>query len=237
MLNFNLFESLNLSCFCKPRCAGDGDNEGRETHKKLKRDKYSIDMDGVYRIAREYKISVLPVGPDFELSNLYPLTNHVELWNVLVVGRDKTYILASIKDPHTKIPSNVLNRRGEESLPAELVKLFDIFWSRTLEGRQLQFFMVWNGKLYLVNTYPLRNGETTIIGAIMFMRAFSDEDRWEEVNAVRYSADLEAIEARKSSLEHPSSHPGPSPPGLVEARRSLDHPSPSKASTSQVPAG
>lgn len=180
MLNFNVFESLNFSCFCRSPTIEEEEElppEPAKSRHKAQRDRYSLDMDGVYRVARKYKISFLPVGPNFELTNLYPLTNHVELWNVLVVGRDKSYILASIRDPHTRIPADgMLNRKGEESLPHELVKLFDIFWTKTLEDRQLQLFLVWNGKLYLVNTYAFKNPSGAVIGAVMFMRAFSGDD-------------------------------------------------------------
>ena len=167
MLNFNLFETLNVSCLCRKKGATVGDDEEDEgdLHSSL------------YRMARDYKISVLPVDSAFELSNLFPLTNHVERWNIMIVGKTKEYILASIKDPHTRIPSsNMANRRGEEALPGELVQLFDALWTKTLSGKQLQFFLVWNSKLYLVNTYPLRNGAAVVIGAIMFMRAFAEHD-------------------------------------------------------------
>lgn len=167
MLNFNLFETLNVSCLCrKPKVTGDDEEEDDADLKK-----------SLYKMARDYKISVLPVDSNFELANLFPLTNHVEWWNIMIVGRTKEYILASIKDPHTRIPSTGLpNHRGEEALPGELVQLFDAVWTKTLAGRQLQFFLVWNGKLYLINTYPLRNGESVVIGAVMFMRAFAEHE-------------------------------------------------------------
>ena len=111
---------------------------------------------------------------DFDIENLYPLTDHVELWNIFIVGNDKTYILANVNDPHILIPNiNALpNKQAQNILPDELITVFNSIWSKTLTGKQLQFYMVWNGKLYFVNTYPFFNGKNVVIGAIMFMRAF-----------------------------------------------------------------
>jgi hypothetical protein len=124
--------------------------------------------------AAAHKISILPIIPNFDIDNLYPLTDHVELWNIFVVGNDKTYILANIKDPHICLPQvdRLANHKGNNILPEELVMAFDSVWTKTLAGMQLQFYMVWNGKLYFVNTYPLFNGQSKVIGAILFMRAF-----------------------------------------------------------------
>lgn len=128
----------------------------------------------IYNVSREYKISILPITPNFDIDNLYPLTDHVELWNTFVVGNDKTYILASVNDPHIVIPrvDDLPNNRGKNMLPDELYIMFDTLWTKTLQGKQLQFYMVWNSKLYFMNTYPFFNGKGKVIGAILFMRAF-----------------------------------------------------------------
>jgi len=128
----------------------------------------------IYKVTREYKISILPIIPDFEIDNLYPLTDHVELWNIFIVGNDKTYILANVNDPHISVPNaeSLPNHSGENILPHELSVVFDSVWTQTLTGKQLQFYMVWNGKLYFINTYPFFNGQKKVIGAILFMRAF-----------------------------------------------------------------
>lgn len=128
----------------------------------------------IYNVSREYKISILPIYPNFEIDNLYPLTDHVELWNIFIIGNDKTYILANVNDPHIKIPEtqDLLNNHSEDVIPMELHAVFDAIWTKTLSGRKLQFYMVWNGKLYFINTYPFLNGKNKVIGAVMFMRAF-----------------------------------------------------------------
>jgi hypothetical protein len=160
MLNFNLFENFDIIC----NCFGG---------KKIKKADDDLDRN-IYNVSREYKVSILPITPDFDIDNLYPLTDHVELWNIFIVGNDKTYILANINDPHIRIPQadQLPNNQGQNFLPNELVMVFDSIWTKTLIGKQLQFYMVWNSKLYFVNTYPFFNGKGKVIGAILFMRGF-----------------------------------------------------------------
>ena len=179
MLNFNLFENINLKFSCFGCCGKKTDEEIEdETHitmrsKDLRKESYELDKH-IYKVTREYKISILPITADFDIENLYPLTDHVELWNIFIVGNDKTYILANVNDPHILIPniSALPNKQAQNILPDELINVFNSIWSKTLTGKQLQFYMVWNGKLYFVNTYPFFNGKDIVIGAIMFMRAF-----------------------------------------------------------------
>lgn len=158
MLNVNFLETFNMICNCFfPR-----------TSKEEELDR------NIYKVSREFKISILPITPNFDIDNLYPLTDHVELWNIFIVGNDKTYILANVNDPHIRIPeaTHLPNNKGHNVLPNELVMVFDRIWTKTLLGKQLQFYMVWNSKLYFVNTYPFFNGKKQVIGAILFMRAF-----------------------------------------------------------------
>lgn len=128
----------------------------------------------IYHVSRENKISILPITPNFDIENLYPLTDRVELWNIFVVGNDKTYILTSVNDPNVNFPDaeRLLNHRGKGIIPDDLLNFFDTVWDSTLVGKQLQFYMVWNSRLYFVNTYPFFNGKGRVIGAILFMRMF-----------------------------------------------------------------
>jgi hypothetical protein len=157
MLNINIFENFDISfsCFQKPKVEDELDKK-------------------IYNVSREYKISILPITPNFDIDNLYPLTDHVELWNIFIIGNDKTYILANVNDPHIVLPhkEHLANRQGQNILPDELMIVFDSVWTKTLQGKQLQFYMVWNSKLYFINTYPFFNGKGKVIGAILFMRAF-----------------------------------------------------------------
>ena len=157
----NLFESFNLVF----NCFGKGSS--------VKREEDELDRK-IYHVSKQHKISVLPITPTFDIENLYPLTDHVELWNIFIVGNDKTYVMTQVKDPTIVIPEadNLLNRKANGVLPEDLVSFFDTIWDRTLLGRQLQFYIVWNGRLYFINTYPFFNGKRVVIGAILFMRAF-----------------------------------------------------------------
>ena len=184
MLRLNLCENLNLSCFFRSsRKTTTGGAPRSSSWVSCFRGCCSVatqqmnddfDDHNIMNVSRQYRISILPVKNDFDIDNLYPLTDHVELWNTFVVGNDKTYILASVNDPHICIPrgDDLPNQRGENVLPNELVMFFDGLWTKTLLGKQLQFYMVWNDKLYLLNTYPFFNGGRSVIGAILFMRAF-----------------------------------------------------------------
>ena len=95
------------------------------------------------------------------------------MWNIFIIGNDKVYILASINDfegfPDTK---GILNTNASLVLPDTLKEFFDPVWDKTLMGRQLQFYMIFFGRTYFVNTYPFYNEDKLIIGAIMFVRSF-----------------------------------------------------------------
>jgi hypothetical protein len=113
----------------------------------------------------------------YELDNLYPLTDQVHMWNIFVVGNDKTYILANVCDPEVSITNSeyLLNRKAENILPVKLQEVFNKIWDRTLSGSQLQFYLSFNGRMYFVNTYPILNNNKKVIGAIMFMRKFESD--------------------------------------------------------------
>lgn len=131
----------------------------------------------IYAASHRHCINILPILPNFDIQNLYPITDAVEKWNILVVGSDKTYILASLKDPFIRMEpedagDRLPNRQGHHVMPTELNAFFDPVWDKTLTGRQLQFYIIWNDRLYFINTYPFFNQGHDVIGAILFMRAF-----------------------------------------------------------------
>jgi hypothetical protein len=164
MLNFNLFENIDLNFFCL------GANEKSKTKKKKK--------DENLELLNELKISILPLIPAFDLDNLYHTKQPPELWNTFIVGNDKTYILANITDPFISVPNSeiLINKQGHNILPLELMKVFDDIWNKTLQNKQLQFFLVWNTRLYFTNTYPFLNAKGKVIGACLFMRLFDNID-------------------------------------------------------------
>lgn len=176
----SVFENFNLTFNCF----------GKEKH-----DDKAL-AKNLYYVSKQHKISVLPITPTFDIENLYPLTDGVGLWNIFVVGNDKTYILSQVNDPSISIPEaqHLLNRKANGVLPDDLTSFFDSVWDRTLGGRQLQFYMVWNGKLYFINSYPFFNGKRVVIGATLFMRAFDSMPP--QPMDQRASIDLQSAAAR-----------------------------------------
>ncbi len=172
MLNFNVFENFNLNfeCFCTPKTK---DNNKKNLNKLI------------FSSSKKFKISILPISPDYDIENLSPTSSTAHLWNIFIVGNDKTYILASVKDNFNEIPNSeqLINKKGVNILQEDLHEFFETIWDETLKNKQLQFYMVWSGKLYFVNTYPLFNGKKKIIGGILFMRLF------ETMPIINYSID------------------------------------------------
>lgn len=121
-------------------------------------------------IASKYDMTILPVPASFCIDNLYPPTNHVHRWNILIIGKDKTFVHASICDldlpDQTKFPNN----RCGTVLSRELQEFFDPIFDQTLANHQLQFYMAWQSKIFLVNTYPILNQRTEVIGGVLFIR-------------------------------------------------------------------
>lgn len=156
MLNLNVFEALNCFFSCKKGSSND-------------------DIDHkIYDAMTQHNISVLPTNQNNELDNLFPVNSVVDLWNIFVIGSDKTYIMVKVGDPDINIPhaAKLLNHQANNIVPNSLIHVFDMIWDKTLAGKQLEFCMVWNEKLYNVNTYPFYNGKNAVVGAIMFLRKY-----------------------------------------------------------------
>jgi hypothetical protein len=125
-------------------------------------------MNSIVNSGSQHNIHVLPIQNDFELDNLYPTENHVDKWSTFIVGKDKTYILAN--SAHLKICDLLVNHKGNGILPNTIEKFLDPIWDRTLDGNQVQLFMIYDSKTYLLNSYFFKNNTDEIIGACMFMR-------------------------------------------------------------------
>jgi hypothetical protein len=170
LFNVNLVKNLKLTFAC---CR---DEPEKEVEEDVRLKKPSLSPYNRQTTTENLMLSIIPVSDTYHIDNLYPITDHVEFWNIFVVGNDKTYILANVKDPHIFLPQvdQITNERGNRILPPALMKMFDNIWTKTLAGEKLQFYLVWDGKLFFVNTYPFLNGNQLVIGAIMFMRAFDN---------------------------------------------------------------
>lgn len=168
VFNFNLFENINFNfdCFKDPSV---------KEFKESKSKKGNVCISDIYKSnSPEYNVYPLALKEEFNITDLFPSTNHVELWNIFIVGREKTYIQVSINDNDICIPNKMklLNKKGENLIPDELEEIFNNIWDTTLMGNNIQIILIWNSIPYLVNTYSFKNSSGLIIGAILFMRRF-----------------------------------------------------------------
>lgn len=129
-------------------------------------------QDKIDEIGKRYDIAVLPSYLNYEIQNLYPITDQVDKWNIFIVGNDKTYILAKVHDLQIPNSESLPNQRGSNVLSDELNEFFEPVWDQTLLGHHLQFFIIWRGTTYFVNSYCIRNESNKIIGATMFVRKY-----------------------------------------------------------------
>jgi hypothetical protein len=152
---------INFNCFFPSRRA---------------RTKRQLDIDNQLKdINARYGVHLIKVEDNFHIKNLYPSTDEVQKWSIFVIGNDFTYIHACIGEfqfPHAK---DLLNRKGTNIIPTELNEVFEPIWIQTLNGEQVQMYMIVSSKLYLVNSYPFYNGNRAVIGAVMFIRPFVSE--------------------------------------------------------------
>jgi hypothetical protein len=135
------------------------------------KDKEKIDhYPELQNLSFKYNISVLPLFKSFNIDDLHPTTNNVENWITFIIGKDKRYIVANnINYLNINISQNeILNKIGKDGI----FDFLNPLWDKTLQGRKLQFFMIYQNKTYFVNTYPYYNNVNIIIGASMFIRPF-----------------------------------------------------------------
>ena len=130
-------------------------------------------LDKLYKASKNFNLSVLPIAQDYDIDNLYPITNHVHIWSTFVIGNDKSYILCNIGDEYIsfKDKDNIVNTKGTH-LPKDLFEFLNNVWDITLEGKNLQFFIVLDNHLYLFNSYSLKNEKNKVVAASGFMRKF-----------------------------------------------------------------
>lgn len=164
MAVLTFLENCIVNCFF-PSCCKKDENANEEKIQERFQQKLKS-------VGAKYNIAILPVISDYEIDNLYPVTDQVHKWNILIVGSDKTYIHASIYDLDIPETDNLVNNRGATVLCHELNEFFDPIFDNTLSGRKLQFLIIWRKTTYLVNTYPLENQSSKVVGAIMFVRAY-----------------------------------------------------------------
>jgi hypothetical protein len=154
--------SFVFNCFCTAKESTNADKQSEnETFAR-----------SLFNLSEKHNISILPVENTFELENLYPKRNHVEEWTTFVVGKDKTYIVSNPGSMSFANSDNLVNHKGTGFLPSSLEEFLDPIWDRTLGGNDLQFFILYDGKTYFVNTFGFKNRSGNIVGACMFLRLF-----------------------------------------------------------------
>lgn len=144
----------------------------KSNHKFDGRHRYTI-YDEVSTMGERYNITILPVHANFRIDNLYPETNQVHKWNIIIIGKDKTFVHVSIHDLDMPGFESFPNRRSGNVLDRHLQDFFDPIFDKTLNNEKLQFVMGWSQRIYLVNTYPLTNQVGTVIGGVVFIRDYS----------------------------------------------------------------
>lgn len=131
---------------------------------------YSDAKDRLISEGKKFNIIVLPVQKSFELTDIFPQTNHVETWNTFIVGKNKNYILANTYDLNIKNTDEILNNQGHNILPDELIDFLNNIWDHTLAGFSMQFFIIIKSITYLCNSFPLQTNIKQNIGAVLFIR-------------------------------------------------------------------
>jgi hypothetical protein len=115
-------------------------------------------------LGKRFNITILPLDDiECEFTDLYPTSDNTNHWNTFIVGRDKSYIQATVFDLH-------LDNHERLIQTDELKEFFNPIWDKTLSGCNVQFMMIWLSRTYVVNTYPMRNFNNNVIGAMMFIR-------------------------------------------------------------------
>jgi hypothetical protein len=126
---------LTFNCFLPPR----KERKQLEFNQRL------------HELGDRYNISTLPVLIGKELTDLYPITDQVHKWNTFIVGKNKNYILVNCYDLNLGVDEReILNKQSDNYLVDELNEYFNPVWDKTLNGNDLQFFMIWKGKTYLI---------------------------------------------------------------------------------------
>ena len=130
------------------------------------------DYQSIYEQAQASNILLIPATNIQTLKSLFPETNHVHLFSILVVGKNREYILVKLNgDLRFNGQEKLVNNKQNDSMPTEIRKVLDGVWDKTInDAKSLQFLMVYKGICYLCNSYPFLNESKEVIGAICFLR-------------------------------------------------------------------
>lgn len=193
--SFSVIDKLKCNCFCMPRTKDSNTIDEQRVHEissitpprrpgSLDVQKMDIEINAeayrknymtskkIIEMGATHKLQILPVMRGKEIIDLYPPTDQVHLWNTFVVGKKLNYIVANVNDLNIGVPDPkyLLNIKADNIMDEDIKNFFDHIWKETLNGVDLQFFMIKSGKTYFVNTYCLQNGNQQTIGGLCFIR-------------------------------------------------------------------
>lgn len=214
----SIIEKLKCNCFCVPRVKESTERKTIDVVSHTRRGA-SLDIQDIniedYRksyvtskriieMGASHKLQILPVMRGKEIIDLYPPTDQVHLWNTFVVGKKLNYIVANVNDLNIGVedPKYLLNTKADNIMTDDIKQFFDHIWKETLDGVDLQFFMIKSGKTYFVNTYCLKNGIQQTIGGLCFIRnldtlpyfLLDEEESISTVNDTKKGKEIESRE-------------------------------------------
>ena len=128
------------------------------------------DIETIAETGELNNVIVLPTRQGVILDNIYPINNHCDLFNILIVGSDKNYLFNRLHDLAFPGSEKLTNSKYVEKMPSSLRNILDTIWDKTLGGKILHFYMIYKGKTYLTNSFPLQNEQNKSVGAIAFIR-------------------------------------------------------------------
>ena len=188
MKMMSIIDKINFNCFCagRPKTKGKNTIDVPTVSKKAGsfdiQENAAMDADAfkknyktskkIIELGANHQLQILPVMRGKEITDLYPPTDQVHLWNTFVVGKKLNYIVANVNDLNIGVndPKYLLNSKADNLMDDDIKRFFDHIWEETLSGVDLQFFMIKSGRTFFVNTYCLQNGNQQTIGGLCFIR-------------------------------------------------------------------
>lgn len=159
------------------------------------------DYKNIYSSAKQNNVIILPVRTGMVLKSLFPPKNEgASAWSYFVVGADKTYVIAHMTDMNFVGSEHLVNQKDVDSMPVSLRSLLSPIWQKTLTGKQLQFYCVYRGKAFLVNSWPFFNTLGEVIGAICFIRNFEEMPGGNDASRLSFENDdnMEGVDSHPS---------------------------------------
>jgi hypothetical protein len=128
------------------------------------------DLETIAESGEVHNVIVLPTRQGTIIDNIFPINNHVEHFNILIIGSDRNYIFTRLQDFTFPGSDQLVNNKYSDKMPAGFRQILDNIWDATLEGKILHFYMIYKGKTYITQTFPLQNRASKVVGALALIR-------------------------------------------------------------------